>query len=66
MQELPGSRNAEGQSMSASWTVLEIICELASKINEEARGDPQSPYANKFVGIASEYDLARITRQANG
>lgn len=27
--------------------------ELARKINEEALRDPQSPYANKFVGIAN-------------
>jgi hypothetical protein len=33
--------------------VLEINRELASKINEEARCDPQSPYAGKFVGIAN-------------
>jgi hypothetical protein len=25
---------------------------LAMRINEEARRDPQSPYANKWVGIA--------------
>ena len=39
--------------MSASKTVLEINRELAMRINEEARRDPQSPYANKFVGIAN-------------
>jgi hypothetical protein len=27
--------------------------ELAGKINEEARRDPQPPYARKFVGIAN-------------
>ena len=27
--------------------------ELALRINEEARNDPQSPYAGKFVGIAN-------------
>ena len=37
--------------MSTSKTMLEINEELARKINEEARRDPQSPYANKFVGI---------------
>jgi hypothetical protein len=26
---------------------------LARQINQEARSDPQSPYANKFVGIAN-------------
>ena len=39
--------------MSDSKTVLEINEELARKINEETRRDPQSPYANKFVGIAN-------------
>jgi hypothetical protein len=34
-------------------TVLEINRELAVRINEEARRDPQSPYAGKFVGIAN-------------
>ena len=33
--------------------VLEQNRELARKINEEALRDPQSPYANKFVGIAN-------------
>jgi hypothetical protein len=27
--------------------------ELADEINAEARSNPQSPYANKFVGIAN-------------
>jgi len=27
--------------------------QLASRINAEARADPKSPYANKFVGIAN-------------
>ncbi len=27
--------------------------ELAQRINEEARRDPQSPYAGKFVGLAN-------------
>ena len=39
--------------MSDSSTVLEINRELARKINEEARSNPHSPYANKFVGIAN-------------
>ena len=38
--------------MSAA-TVLEINRELANQINKEARNNPQSPYANKFVGIAN-------------
>lgn len=39
--------------MSGANTVKEINRELAVKINEEARSNPQSPYANKFVGIAN-------------
>ncbi len=31
--------------------VQELNRKLAEKINAEARRDPQSPYANKFVGI---------------
>ena len=34
-------------------TVQDINRELARRINEEARRDPQSQYANKFVGIAN-------------
>lgn len=39
--------------MSASRTIQDLNRELARKINEEARQDPQSPYANRFVGIAN-------------
>ena len=39
--------------MSDARTVLERNRELAMQINEEARRNPQSPYANKFVGIAN-------------
>ena len=39
--------------MSASKTVREINEELARKINDEARSNPQSPYAHKFVGLAN-------------
>jgi hypothetical protein len=39
--------------MSAAKTVREINSELADRINAEARSNPQSPYANKFVGIAN-------------
>ena len=37
--------------MSVSNSILALNRQLALKINEEARRDPQSPYANKFVGI---------------
>ncbi len=39
--------------MSDLNTVQECNEELARRINEEARRDPHSPYANKFVGIAN-------------
>lgn len=39
--------------MSGSDRVREINEALAQKINQEARANPQSPYANKFVGIAN-------------
>ena len=39
--------------MPAASTVQELNRELASRINAEARSNPQSPYANKFVGIAT-------------
>jgi hypothetical protein len=39
--------------MSASNSILELNRQLALKINEEARRDPHSPYAHKFVGIAN-------------
>ena len=35
-----------------SRTIQEINRQLASRINAEARRDPNSQYANKFVGIA--------------
>ena len=34
-------------------TVSDLNRELARRINEEALRNPQSPYANKFVGIAN-------------
>jgi hypothetical protein len=34
-------------------SIQEINRELANQINAEARSNPQSPYANKFVGIAN-------------
>lgn len=39
--------------MSDSKTVLQLNEELAQRINEEARRNPNSPYANKFVGIVN-------------
>ncbi len=39
--------------MSDSSTILELNRQLARKINEEARKNPQSPYAHKFVGLVN-------------
>jgi hypothetical protein len=39
--------------MATERSVREINEELARQINEEALRNPQSPYANKFVGIAN-------------
>lgn len=39
--------------MKNSNSVQDLNRELARQINEEARNDPQSPYANKFVGLAN-------------
>src|SRR5687767_10617944 len=47
-------RKYQGRSgMPRAGTVEELNRELADKINAEARRDPHSPYANKFVGIAN-------------
>jgi hypothetical protein len=32
---------------------IKLNRELAEKINQEARSDPNSPYAGKYVGIAN-------------
>jgi peptide subunit release factor RF-3 len=39
--------------MSNTRSVQQLNQELADQINEEARRNPQSPYAGKFVGIAN-------------
>ena len=39
--------------MSIADTVKDLNLELARRINLETRSNPQSPYANKFVGIAN-------------
>ena len=39
--------------MTGVTSVEELNRELARQINEETRRDPQSPYANKFVGLAN-------------
>jgi len=53
--------------------VQELNREVAERINEEARRNPQSPYAGKFVGIANGQvlvvaddldELARALRKA--
>ena len=39
--------------MAAATSLQDLNRELARKINDETRRDPQSPYANKWVGIAN-------------
>ena len=39
--------------MSESKSILDRNHELAEQINQEARQNPDSPYAGKFVGIAN-------------
>lgn len=39
--------------MATSKTIQDLNRELADKLAEEGRNDPQSPYAGKFVGIAN-------------
>ena len=39
--------------MSSAGTAEDLNRTLARQINQEAKSDPQSPYANKFVGIAN-------------
>jgi hypothetical protein len=54
LKGLPGVvRPKEGKALSDKYPVLKLNEELARKINEEARSNPHSPYANKFVGIAN-------------
>jgi len=59
--------------MAATSTIQDLNRELARQINDEARANPQSPYANKFVGIANGQvsvvadclnEMARRLRQA--
>jgi uncharacterized ferredoxin-like protein len=39
--------------------------ELAKRINQEARANPNSPYANKYVGIAHGQVVAVADRLSN-
>jgi hypothetical protein len=59
--------------MSTANTIQDLNRELGRQINDEARANPQSPYANKFVGIANGQvvvvadsldEMARRLRQA--
>jgi len=54
-----GNHDLEVKSaMPTSLAVSDLNRELARKINEEARNDPQSPFAGKFVGIVNGQVLA--------
>jgi hypothetical protein len=59
--------------MSSAVSVQDLNRQLARQVNAEARNNPQSPYANKSVGIANGkvvvvtddlQELARRLRQA--
>src|SRR5258707_8010131 len=43
----------EGRKMSSLEEVQKLNRELGERINQEARSNPASPYAGKFVGIAN-------------
>jgi len=43
----------EAKPMAGAGTVQDQNRDLATRINEEARSNPASQYANKFVGIAN-------------
>ena len=47
-----GGTLKEEKPMSATNTVQDLNRQLAGRINAEARSNPQSPYANKFIGLA--------------
>jgi hypothetical protein len=55
--------------MSAASILQDLNRQLARRINQEARSNPLSPYANKFVGIANGQvvavadDMDEMTRQ---
>ena len=55
--------------MSVANSVQDLNRQLARRINEEARCNPHSPYANKFVSIANGQvvaiadDMDEMTRQ---
>lgn len=59
--------------MSTAASVQDLNRDLARRINQEAKSNPQSPYANKFVGIANGqvvvvaddwHEMSRQLRQA--
>jgi hypothetical protein len=48
------NKNAtNGANIMSASTIQTLNRDLANRINAEARSNPQSPYANKFVGIAN-------------
>jgi Tfp pilus assembly protein PilP len=72
--EIVGAPRCTAPVLSAPLTEIQKRNqELADRINQEARRNPQSPYAGKFVGIANGQvvvvtealdELARLLRQA--
>jgi hypothetical protein len=53
MESEDAFHGSRAQSMSTLTEIQERNRTLARQINEEARADPQSPYAGKLVGIAN-------------
>ena len=51
----PAYRSAKKKPVctSFSYVLLKLNWEVAQRINREARTNPQSPYAGKFVGLVS-------------
>lgn len=55
--------------MSVATTILDVNREVARRINAEARSDPKSAFASKFVGIVNGQvaivadDLDEVVRQ---
>ncbi|MBI3412163.1 MAG: hypothetical protein HY040_27855 [Planctomycetes bacterium] len=62
-------RSEEEKLMPVAGDIQDLNRDLAERINREARSNPQSPYANKFVGIANGQvvvvadDLDEMSRQ---
>jgi hypothetical protein len=52
VKKIMSAVETEESTVSAIASIPAINRELAERVNAEARRDPHSPYAGKFVGIA--------------